>query len=735
MEPIYLDYNATTPLDPAVIEAMRPYLETHFGNPSSSHVYGVRTKQAVEGARQQVAELLGARPEEIIFTSGGSESNNLALRGVAQALRSTGNHIVTSAIEHPAVTEVCHYLEQQGFRVTVLPMDETGLVAAEAVEKAITPATILVTIMHANNEVGTIQPIRAIADVAHRHGVLVHTDAAQSVGKIPTVVDELGVDLLSVAGHKLYAPKGVGALYVRTGVALEKLLFGADHERGWRAGTENVLEIVGLGKACALARERLPQRAAHAKRLRDQLHAGIRAALPEVRLNGHPEQRLPNTLSLSFPGIEARAILSESTEVAASAGAACHADQVIMSPTLQAMNVPVEYAMGTIRFSTGAFLTEAEVDRAVEAVVRVVRRLRPAAGSAAAPAPAEEEIHLTRFTSGLGCACKLRPQALEEVLAGLPRISGDPNVLVGIETGDDAAVYRIAPDLALVQTVDFFTPIVDDPFTFGAIAAANSLSDIYAMGGRPLFALSVVAFPSNRLPLRVLQEILRGGGRVAQEAGIAIIGGHTVDDPEPKFGLVVTGVVSPAEVWTNVGARPGDALILTKPLGTGVLTTALKAGALPAPARDRLCRVMMTLNRAAADALRSFEVHACTDVTGFGLLGHLRGMITASQVDVELDHRALPWIAPAPELALAGHVPGGTRANRGYVEPLVEWAPSVPETVRMLACDAQTSGGLLAAVPATQAEAAVEALRAAGVEAACIIGRVTRSGGGRMVVG
>jgi len=376
MEPIYLDYNATTPLDPAVVETMRPYLETHFGNPSSSHIYGARAKMAVEAARRQVAEMLGARPDEIVFTSGGTESNNFAIRGVAQALRDKGNHIITSAVEHPAVIEVCRHLESQGFRLSVVPVDETGLVDPADIERAITPATILITIMHANNEVGTIQPIKEIADIAHRNGVLMHTDAAQSAGKIRVKVDELGADMLSVAGHKLYGPKGVGALYIRTGVKPEKLLFGADHERGWRAGTENVLEVVGLGKACELVNEHLDGRAEHMRKLRDGLHEGIAARIPGVRLNGHPELRLPNTLSLCFRGVEANAMLLELTDVAASAGAACHAEEVTISPTLMAMDVPADYAMGTVRFSTGALLTEEEVDRAVSAIVDVVERLR-----------------------------------------------------------------------------------------------------------------------------------------------------------------------------------------------------------------------------------------------------------------------------------------------------------------------------------------------------------------------
>ncbi|MBN1514218.1 MAG: selenide, water dikinase SelD [Phycisphaerae bacterium] len=733
MDPIYLDYNATTPLDPAVVEAMRPYLESQFGNPSSSHAYGVRARQAVEAARQQVARMLGARPDEIIFTSGGSESNNLAIRGAAHALRAKGNHIVTSAIEHPAVSEVCRYLESHGFCISVVPVDGTGLVDPADVAKAMTPATTLVTIMHANNEVGTIQPIRAIADIAHRNGAWMHTDAAQSVGKIPTHVDELGVDLLSVAGHKLYAPKGVGALYVRTGVKLEKLIFGANHERGWRAGTENVLEIVGLGMACELASQQLDQRRPRLRALRDRLHEGIAARLPQVRLNGHPELRLPNTLSLSFPGIEAAAILAELTEVAASAGAACHADEVVMSETLKAMDVPVDQAMGTIRFSTGMFLTEADIDRAVEATVRVVERLQPSAAPAQSVA-ATDRIKLTRFTAGLGCACKLRPQALERVLAALPRAIANPNVLVGINTADDAAVYRLSDDAALVETLDFFTPVVDDPFAFGAIAAANALSDIYAMGAEPLFALNIVGFPSNRLPLSVLEQILRGGQHVAAEAGIPILGGHTVDDPEPKYGLVVTGIVNPGKLWTNAGARPGDVLILTKPLGLGIMTTALKAGVLGPDSEQQIQRLMMTLNRTAADVLRGFDVHACTDVTGFGLLGHLREMAAGSGVDVEIDHRALPLIEGAFDLAVGGMVPGGTRNNRLYVEPHVTWHDGVSETHRSLACDAQTSGGLLAAVAEDQAGAAARALQEAGVTGATLVGRVVAAGTGRIRV-
>lgn len=376
MKPIYLDYNATTPIDPEVIEAMRPYLEEHFGNPSSSHWYGVQAKKAVENARRQVAQLLGCRSDEVIFTSGGSESNNLAIKGIAFANRSRGNHIITTEIEHPAVSEVCKFLEENGFRVTYLPVDGQGLVDPATVESAITPQTILITVMHANNEVGAIQPIEEISQIAKAKGILLHTDAAQSLGKIPARVDDLGADLLSVAGHKLYAPKGVGALFIRRGLQLQKQMHGANHEQNRRAGTENVLLIAGLGKACEIAGRDLEKNRQQMQALRDRLFERLKEELGDIRLNGHPEKCLPNTASIGFPGIEANSLLSEMEEVAASAGAACHSDSVSVSATLKAMNVPLNYAMGTIRFSTGKMLSAAEVDKAAEIVASVVKRLR-----------------------------------------------------------------------------------------------------------------------------------------------------------------------------------------------------------------------------------------------------------------------------------------------------------------------------------------------------------------------
>jgi cysteine desulfurase len=375
--PIYLDYNATTPHDPQVIAAMRPYLEQEFGNPSSGHWFGIQPKKAVMEARRQVAALLNCRPDEIVFTSGGTESNNHAIKGIAHAYRDRGNHIITSCIEHPAVLEVCSFLEKSGFEITYLPVDAQGLVRAPDVANAVKAQTILISMMHANNEVGTIQPIKAIAEIIKGRGILLHTDAAQSVGKIPVGVDELGVDLLSIAGHKVYASKGVGALYIRHGIRPAKFMHGAGQEFGLRGGTENVLEIVGLGKACEIAKRDLDRNGQHMQQMRDRLYAGITRGCINVRLNGHPELRLPNTLSLSFLDLEANRILEEiGLEVAASAGAACHSDQVEISHVLKAMGVPLNWAKGTLRLTTGRMTAAADIDRAVQVLSKAVEKLR-----------------------------------------------------------------------------------------------------------------------------------------------------------------------------------------------------------------------------------------------------------------------------------------------------------------------------------------------------------------------
>jgi cysteine desulfurase len=364
MKPIYLDYNASTPIAPEVAEAMRPFLDQHYGNPSSNHWAGAPAKQALEKARSQVAQLFGCAPQEIIFTSGGTEANNHAIKGVFFSMRQRGNHIVTSQIEHPAVLQPCRFLERLGAEVSYLPVDATGRVNPDDVRKAITPRTILVSIMHANNEVGTIQSIAEIGRITRECSVLLHTDAAQSVGKIPTKVAELGVDLLSVAGHKLYAPKGVGALYVRQGVKLEALMHGAGHEAGRRAGTENVLLDVGLGTACELAEADLEPRRVRLAQMRDCFQSGLKDLFGGLlHLNGHPAERLPNTLNVSFAGHLGSEVLEALDGVAASTGSACHSGRRELSPVLKAMSVPENIGLGAVRFSLGRWTTAEELDQ------------------------------------------------------------------------------------------------------------------------------------------------------------------------------------------------------------------------------------------------------------------------------------------------------------------------------------------------------------------------------------
>jgi cysteine desulfurase len=361
MRQIYLDHNASTPIDPAVAEAMRPFLDDGFGNPSSGHWASAPAKAALDRARSQVAALLGAAPDEIVFSSGGSEANNLAIEGTFFALNRQGTHIITSAIEHPAVLAPCRFLERFGASVTYIPVDRTGLIDPEDVRRAITSQTLLISIMHANNEVGTIQPIAEIGAIARQHGILFHTDAAQSIGKIPTKVDELGVDMLTIAGHKLYAPKGVGALYVRRGVELEPLIHGAGHESGRRAGTESALLATGLGTPCMLATDLAPMK--HVEALRDHLWKVLQERFNQcVALNGHPTHRLPNTLNASFVGRIGADILGQLRDVAASTGSACHSGQIELSPVLAAMRVPERVGMGAIRFSLGRHTTGDEID-------------------------------------------------------------------------------------------------------------------------------------------------------------------------------------------------------------------------------------------------------------------------------------------------------------------------------------------------------------------------------------
>ena len=368
MPPIYLDYNASTPIDPAVASAMQPFLRGAFGNPSSGHWASTPAKAALDRARSEVAALIGAAPDEIVFTSGGSEANNLAIKGTFFAPNRRGAHIITSTIEHPAVLAPCRFLERLGASVTYVPVDRAGRVDPEDVRRAITPQTILISVMHANNEVGTIQPIEEIGIMAREHGIRFHSDAAQSVGKISTNVNELSVDLLSIAGHKLYAPKGVGALYVRGGVELEPLIHGAGHELGRRAGTESALLAVGLGAASALGQDLAPMDRVRA--LRDGFWQALQDRFGDrVVLNGHATHRLPNTLNVSFVGKIGADILGQLSDVAASTGSACHSGRIELAPVLAAMGVPEKIGMGAIRFSLGRMTTSDEIDQVVERLV------------------------------------------------------------------------------------------------------------------------------------------------------------------------------------------------------------------------------------------------------------------------------------------------------------------------------------------------------------------------------
>ena len=378
--PIYLDNNATTPIDPRVLQAMHPYLTDVFGNAASrSHVFGWKADEAVTGARRQVADAIGADEKEIVWTSGATESDNLAIKGVAEMYRDRGNHIITVATEHKAVLDSCMFLQSNGWEVTFLPVDRWGLVAPEQVEEAMTDKTVLVTIMTANNEIGTIQPIAEIGRICKRREVFFHTDATQAFGKIPLDVKEMGIDLLSCSGHKIYGPKGVGALYVRRRgprVRLAAQMHGGGHERGMRSGTLNVPGIVGMGTAAELAREEMDREARHLQALRDKLHEGIASQLERVELNGHPTQRLPQTLNLSFAYVEGEALMMKFKDLAVSSGSACTSASLEPSYVLRALGVGDEMAHSSIRFSLGRFNTAEEIEFAIGRIVEAVNKLR-----------------------------------------------------------------------------------------------------------------------------------------------------------------------------------------------------------------------------------------------------------------------------------------------------------------------------------------------------------------------
>ncbi|MBI4777996.1 cysteine desulfurase [Candidatus Desantisbacteria bacterium] len=372
MKRVYMDYNATTPVHPAVAEEMEKYIYEYFGNPSSGHWYGKKTREGVEKARKRIAVLLGCKPEEIVFTSGGTEANNHVIRGVAETFRNKGNHIITSVIEHPSVIKPCQYLEKKGYEITYLPVDRYGMINPDELKKAIRSSTILVTIMHANNETGTIQPIKEVSGIARSKKILVHIDAAQSIGKIPADVHELNVDFLTVAGHKLYAPKGVGALYIRRGIQIQPLILGAGHESGRRAGTENVIEIAGLGKACEILEKTRNENSERIKKLRDKLYRELLNTGIKIKLNGHPECCLLNTLNISFTGFDSHELLKKIPHIAASTGSACHSNVKEPSSVLTAMGIKPEDAFGAVRFSLGIWTTKEEIDFAVKKLERAL---------------------------------------------------------------------------------------------------------------------------------------------------------------------------------------------------------------------------------------------------------------------------------------------------------------------------------------------------------------------------
>jgi len=368
----YFDYNATTPIDKEVAEVMLPFIFDHFGNPSSNSEYGRTAKSAVDKARQQVSSLLNCKANEITFTSGGSESNNMVIKGVAYTYKHKGNHIITSVIEHPAILNPLKYLEENGYEVTYIPVDEFGRVNPRLIEDAIKENTILITIMHSNNEVGTLQPIKEIAKIANNHNVLFHTDASQSVGKVLIDVQDLNIDFLTVAGHKLYAPKGIGAVYIRDGITIEPLIHGASQEFGRRAGTENVIFSVALGKACEIAQEKLNNESTQSL-TNILLNELTRIFGNRIKLNGHPTLRLPNTLNISFIGFNGHEIVEKLSETVVSAGSACHSGETTVSPVLQAMNIPSEIGRGAIRISIGRDTTLEDINYLVQKLVEILK--------------------------------------------------------------------------------------------------------------------------------------------------------------------------------------------------------------------------------------------------------------------------------------------------------------------------------------------------------------------------
>ena len=390
--------------------------------------------------------------------------------------------------------------------------------------------------------------------------------------------------------------------------------------------------------------------------------------------------------------------------------------------------------MGTIRFSVGKNTSEEEINRASKIIIETVNQFNIDGKEIKLTSSTDfSNIKLTKYTQGLGCACKLRPQELEKILSDIP-INTDPNILIDTNNSDDAAVYKINDETALVKTVDFFTPIVDNPYDFGAIAAANALSDIYAMGAKPIFALNIVGFPSNRLPIEVLKQILKGAQDKATEAGISILGGHTIDDPEPKYGMVVSGLVHPDKILSNSRAKVGDAIILTKPIGLGIIATALKRGLVDKKTEEFVIKTMSELNKYAADIIQNFDINACTDVTGFGLLGHLSEISLASKIDVDIFAQQVPVIEEAREFATSNIIPGGSTNNLNHFSKYIDWDSNLSDIDKIILSDAQTSGGLLFTIPMSWKDEVIKQLKDSGIDSASHIGNCISKGNGLISV-
>jgi selenium donor protein len=739
---IYLDYNATTYIHEKVAKAMEPYLSTLFGNPSSSHIFGTQTKQAVQKSREQISKMLNCSSSEIIFTSGGSESNNYAIKGIVyyyihNNINSNEKFdIITSQIEHPSVLEVFKFLEKtfkDKLNVIYLSVDKEGIINMEEFKEKLTPKCIFISIMHANNETGSIQPIKEITLYSKKinPNIIIHTDASQSIGKIKVDVKEMQIDLLTVCSHKFYGPKGIGCLYIKNGVEnkLEKIIHGANHEHNMRAGTENVLEIVGLGEASNLVFEELNNRILHFKKTRNIIYKILSENTncilhgPPINLNddlNNIEKRLSNTLYISFPNISANLILDMlSNKIACSAGAACHSDEVTMSYVLNAMKVTPEVAMGTLRISTGINTTEKNCEDAANFIVNVINELSNKNNNNLNNNINDGDIcRLTKNTHGMGCGCKISPKILNNLLNSLPKMksieNNKNNILVSNDTCDDACVYNIENNEnnnennnkidkgALITTLDFLTPICDKPYDYGQIATANAISDIYAMGGKPINALTIVAFPISRLPINVLKEILIGAFDKADEANCPILGGHSIEDNEPKFGLSVNGLCNKNFIWKNSTIEENDIIILTKEIGVGIIMTGVKKDFVNENDKCviKAIETMKQLNKYHAECLINLEekygkiVNAATDITGFGLIGHLIECIGNKNLCAEINFNKIKFIERTKEFVEMDIIPGGANNNFGFSKGKVDYG-NIDKNEQILINDPQTSGGLL----------------------------------------